>query len=161
MLGSNRNREERSHDSEAKPRWQRWREAPVTQGESMITVTGGSKRPVTKLSCECWALVIEGWGPNHKVHGIFRDFFEKEKYVCSHFNHRQVVSIGLNFTLYCHNSLRVYLIPAEWWTTRTGRGKKSPVVPSPFFLLTSAIYCMTWNYRRPNISMADGKKTQI
>ena len=44
MLGSNRNQEEQSDDSEAKPRWH---EAPVTQGESMITVTGGSKRPGT------------------------------------------------------------------------------------------------------------------
>ena len=35
MLGSNRNREERTDDSEAKP------------GESMITVTAGSKRPGT------------------------------------------------------------------------------------------------------------------
>ena len=37
MLGSNRNREERTDDSEAKP------------GESMITVTAGSKRPGTTL----------------------------------------------------------------------------------------------------------------
>ena len=34
MLGSNRNREERSDDFEAKPRW---REAPDTSGDSMIT----------------------------------------------------------------------------------------------------------------------------
>ena len=44
MLGSNRNQEERSDDSEAKPRW---REAPDTWCDSMITVTSGSKRPCT------------------------------------------------------------------------------------------------------------------
>ena len=44
MLGSNRNQEERSDYSEAKPRW---REAPDTPCESMVTVTGGSKRPGT------------------------------------------------------------------------------------------------------------------
>ena len=42
MLGYNRIREEQSDDSEAKPRWP---EAPETPGESMITVTAGSKRP--------------------------------------------------------------------------------------------------------------------
>ena len=53
-----RNREERSDDSEAKPRW---REAPDTPSESMITVTGGSKRPCTLVGWSDLALFCDFW----------------------------------------------------------------------------------------------------
>ena len=81
MLGSNRNRAERSDDSEAQPRW---RVAPDTRGDSMITVTGGSKRPGTEdIQKDIPVFLISVNWPDFRFDKPETEYHKKEKYLCA------------------------------------------------------------------------------